>query len=520
MFEYSAAKTSTMDNNPEAFVAFIVPKRLVKRTKDALKAQQRFNKKENIRSVSPRDVEHVLAGSPANVLNDSFHVPTNLYVGSEGYTAENFRDILNFLGLQEHEANISLVATPSSSTTHISKSSVNNGGDQGTMNLLARTISKWLALPGSDEHHVTASTVPVCKWTYTIYPPLLLLPTSDFSTLTAAIALKPNASDFATLYSMLCEAFRVTHLALNAPIPANVARGIPTEDFQLPNQSMNFATDSTPNILRSPTGLTPLHGNFGPVLPTGQVPAETDFTAAFWCTVRQNGIFQTWAPRYTMFSRGNITEKVRIFELASRTEARLGVKPQQTSAVDLYAGIGYFAFSYAKAGVGRVLCWEINPWSVEGLRKGTEGNKWNIKVVMSREVSEVQCDKDEKLVIFQESNEHAATRVEQMRDKIPPVTHVNCGYLPSSLESWEVAVQVLDPAGGWIHAHENVAKKDIEDRKEKIVKTFKELIKTISNQKLVERWSVDCEHVELVKSYAPGVMHCVFDMAIFPPAIE
>jgi tRNA wybutosine-synthesizing protein 2 len=79
---------------------------------------------------------------------------------------------------------------------------------------------------------------------------------------------------------------------------------------------------------------------------------------------------------------------------------------------------------------------------------------------------------------------------------------------------------VLDPAGGWIHAHENVAKKDIEDRKEKIVKTFKELIKTISNQKLVERWSVDCEHVELVKSYAPGVMHCVFDMAIFPPAIE
>ena len=509
-----------MDDDPEAFVALIVPKRLVKRTKDALKAQQKFNKMEKIRSVSSRDVERVVAGSPANVLNDSFHVPTNLYVGSEGYKAENCRDLLKFLGLQEYEANISLVASPSSSAAQLSKSSVKNGGDQGNMNLLARIISKWLALQGLDEYHLAANTNLMCKWTYTIYPPLLLLPSPDFSTLTAAIALKPNIGDFATLYSMLCEAFKVTHLALNAPIPANVARGIPSEDFPLPNQSMNLATDLTPNILRSPTGLTPLHGYFGPVLPTGQVPTETDFTAGFWCTVRQNGIFQTWAPRYTMFSRGNITEKVRVLELASRTEARLGVKPQQTSAVDLYAGIGYFAFSYAKAGMGKVLCWEINPWSVEGLRRGTEGNKWNIKIVMGREDSEVECDDDEKLVVFQESNDHAATRVEQMRDKIPPVIHVNCGYLPSSLESWEVAVQVLDSAGGWIHAHENVAKKDIEDRKAQIVTTFKELMTTNPNQKLVEQYSVYCEHVEMVKSYAPGVMHCVFDIAIFPLAME
>ena len=42
---------------------------------------------------------------------------------------------------------------------------------------------------------------------------------------------------------------------------------------------------------------------------------------------------------------------------------------------DLYAGIGYFAFSYAKAGVGKVLCWEINPWSVDGLRRGAGGKQ-------------------------------------------------------------------------------------------------------------------------------------------------
>ncbi|KAL2044288.1 hypothetical protein N7G274_002993 [Stereocaulon virgatum] len=514
MFEHSAAETRTVDDSPEAFVALIVPKGLVKRTKDALKAQQRFNRKETIRSVSPRDVECVLAGSLANLLKGSFHVPTNFQVGNEWHTAEHLRDLVKFLGLQEHEANISLVASPSSSGAQISKSSVNKGGDQRNMNPLARTVSKWLALQGLDEYHPTANTTLRCKWTYIIYPPLLLLPNSDFSTLKAAIALKPNIGDFATLNSMLCEAFKVTHIALNAPIPASVARETPIEDSQQLNQLMSLV-NSTPNILRSPTGLTPLHGNFGPILPTGQVPTKTDFAGAFWCTARQNGIFQTWAPRYTMFSRGNITEKVRIFELASRTEARLGVKPQQTSAVDLYAGIGYFAFSYAKAGVGKVLCWEINPWSVEGLRRGTEGSKWNIKIIKSREDSEVECNKDEKLVIFQESNDHAATRVEQMRDKIPPVTHVNCGYLPSSLKSWEVAVQVLDPVGGWIHAHENVAQKNIEDRKEQIVMTFKELMTTKHNPKSAGQHSIHCEHVEMVKSYAPGVLHCVFDIAIF-----
>ena len=133
------------------------------------------------------------------------------------------------------------------------------------------------------------------------------------------------------------------------------------------------------NILRSPVNLTPLYGDFGST-PTPQTisnPTATDFANALWVTARQNGIWQTWAPLYTMFSRGNVREKARILNLPTLTTGL----DTASAAVDLYAGIGYFAFSYRKSsqalekGIKQVLCWEINPWSVEGLRRGAEMNK-------------------------------------------------------------------------------------------------------------------------------------------------
>ena len=62
---------------------------------------------------------------------------------------------------------------------------------------------------------------------------------------------------------------------------------------------------------------------------------------------------QTWAPKHTMFSRGNIKEKARVLNLAKQPTAGLepgleNTDPEaRTMAVDLYAGIGYFTFSYA-----------------------------------------------------------------------------------------------------------------------------------------------------------------------------
>ena len=54
-----------------------------------------------------------------------------------------------------------------------------------------------------------------------------------------------------------------------------------------------------------------------------------------------------------------------MLKLDSLSETTLGTKPQNTSAVDLYAGIGYFAFSYAKAGVGKSIHGASRDWGGE-----------------------------------------------------------------------------------------------------------------------------------------------------------
>ncbi|MCJ1275880.1 hypothetical protein MMC21_003685 [Puttea exsequens] len=212
-----------------------------------------------------------------------------------------------------------------------------------------------------------------------------------------------------------------------------------------------------------------------------------------------------------MFSRGNISEKARILKLDSLTEAILGARPEETSAVDLYAGIGYFTFCYASMRVERVLCWEINGWSIEGLRRGAEGNGWGVRVV---EEGEEWRGGGERVVVFREGNVDAGWRVEAVREMIPPVRHVNCGFLPSSRGGWEGAVRVLDRAGGWIHAHENIALRDVERRKREIVDVLVQLVESRYGSDPREKRKIDCEHLEQVKSYAPGIMHCVLDIRI------
>ena len=195
-----------------------------------------------------------------------------------------------------------------------------------------------------------------------------------------------------------------------------------------------------------------------------------------------------------------------------------------STAVDLYAGIGYFAFMYAKAGVDCVLGWEINGWSVEGFRRGAKANGWPVGIVEGdksmvgggegeekEEEDWVEAVKKNRLIMFAEDNHKAPDRIQKLRDHIPPVRHVNCGFLPSSKHSWDAAVQILDPKeGGWIHAHENVAQADIKTRKSEVEALFTAL----ANSRQVHHtpYTVTCEHVERVKSYAPGVLHCVFDI--------
>ncbi|KAK8025344.1 hypothetical protein PG990_003167 [Apiospora arundinis] len=369
---------------------------------------------------------------------------------------------------------------------------------------------------------------------WTVYEPMVLLPSGSFAS-PAWTSLK-SALSIAQLNDLwpriLSEISRktgtsYTHLAVNEGIPLHLRE----------QDDPNIVEDGKENILRSPSGLQVLYGDFGKCdqASTTDEVAEADFEAAFWVSTKQNGIHQTWAPRWTMFSRGNIKEKARVLSFHEPTDPALQHRAMSSGAlcnkwaVDMYAGIGYFVFSYAKLGM-RVLCWELNPWSVEGLRRGALANGWSVRVIRGAELnSDVDLSEivtgDVRIVVFEEDNAMALKRIQQaMREMAGPgrdldiskgsrgfeVVHVNCGFLPTSEPCWKDAMAITqDSPQAWLHMHENVGVADIEKRKV-------EIGEILSGMKLREEspgtsMPVGVEHVELVKTYAPGVWHCVFD---------
>ncbi|KAJ5587314.1 uncharacterized protein N7459_003079 [Penicillium hispanicum] len=366
---------------------------------------------------------------------------------------------------------------------------------------------------------------------FMVYEPLLLLPANAFQTPPAwgAFYAALTTDQRGALYASIAEACRclgVTHIAINAPIALTNAQG-------------------QENRMRSPVGLIPLYGDFGAPSSASAIgsedaqPSPADFAHAFWVrTIQNHGIVQVWAPFYTMFSRGNVKEKARILGLgpsersfAGLDDHTLGQKVSEISVVDMYAGIGYFVFSYLRRGVKRVWGWELNGWSVEGLRRGCEANGWQCKVLHVQESGQpvalieafVEClTEADRVVIFQGDNRLAAEVMAKVRQLMEtrgtwsPVRHVNLGLLPSSQPSWDNACRVLDlHQGGWLHVHENVDMRDIKQKKDGILKELAKLRSIVHEEHaILNDPTVRCGLVENVKTYAPGVMHCVFDVQI------
>ncbi|KAL4904904.1 hypothetical protein BDW74DRAFT_23547 [Aspergillus multicolor] len=358
---------------------------------------------------------------------------------------------------------------------------------------------------------------------YTIYEPMLLLPLNAFTHPPAWGTLydRLDHDQRQALYASITDAFSrygVTHVAMNAPIVLTDTQG-------------------HENRMRSPVGLVPLHGDFGPpVSRDGEdvQPGQEDYERAFWVrTVQNHGIVQIWAPLYTMFSRGNVTEKARILGHGSTfdglDEGSLGNEAVgDVAVVDMYAGIGYFVFSYLKRGVKRVWGFEINGWSVEGLRRGCVENGWGCRVIkvgsdgrLSTSVPElVESLRDtNRVVIFHGDNGFAAVIMGQVRAAMEArgawasIRHVNLGLLPSSSGSWDDACKIIDKdKGGWLHVHENVDVQQIEAMGREITTTVERYWTEYASQRTDAEPHAVCLHAEQVKTYAPGVMHCVYDV--------
>lgn len=494
--------------------ALVVPARHVKAVKTFLEERRILDKSKKITPYFQTKVEQ---GDPAK---DQIPEPGKRFVipflqdaqetGADGQTEHGSTLEAH---LRQHATPLeSLLGSDAYKSISITRLEHHDGTPtptQQTNPLRAAFHAALSALPPETLSHLSLTPAQLAAdlpSTYTIYPPLLLLPAHAFRqpTWTTLLAHHPPTSHITrALLAAAAAALGVTHIAANAPIA--------------PTTTTTTTTGEGDNTLRSPTALTPLHGAFGPPGPNA-TPTRADFARAFWATARQNGVAQTWAPRHTMFSRGNVKEKARLLGLAAVREA------SGCAAVDLYAGIGYFAFSYRKAGVARVLGWEINAWSVEGLRRGAGANGWGVGVVGGgeEEVDEGFFERD--FVVFLESNEHAAGRVEGLRERVPPVRHVNAGLLPTSRGGWETAVRVLDPGlGGWVHLHENFGEGEINARAEEVVREVRKIWKTVRVERcgrseipLDAEDTIKLEHVERVKTYAPGVLHCVLDIWISP----
>jgi tRNA wybutosine-synthesizing protein 2 len=343
------------------------------------------------------------------------------------------------------------------------------------------------------------STAPK-RWV--VYPPMVLLPSGSFSgSWQHVLHLSFPSTQRDELWNAILTGIsrkegkgELTHLAINSGIPLH----------------KDGASEPQGNILRTPSGLITLYGDFGPALPPDQVPTEQDFKEAFWVSTKQNGITQVWAPRYTMFSRGNVKEKARLLDFHASQDKpdRLRNKQELKGdiAVDLYAGIGYFVFSYAALGM-KVYGWEINAWSVEGLRRGAGCNGWGVRVVKAGE--DWVDDGEDRIVVLEEDNRRVGERFKGLDESAKGhVRHVNCGLLPSSEGSWELALRSVAEEG-WIHVHENVGVNDVDSRKVKIEGTLSSWLKKAHDER-----EAKVDHVEFVKTFAPGVWHCVFDVYI------
>jgi tRNA wybutosine-synthesizing protein 2 len=367
-------------------------------------------------------------------------------------------------------------------------------------NLIQNAINDWLgsvAIPNIETNSTwKADLLNSAPKRFTIYEPMALLPTGSFTTsLWSALLDNVGQQDCQQLWSKILGQLStqakepLTHLAVNEGIPLHKA-GDETDE----------------NVRRSPSGLRTLYGDFGLANASAEKPSQEDFDKTLWVSTKQNGIFQTWAPRWTMFSRGNVKEKARLLDMGSKTL-------QGSWAVDLYAGIGYFVFSYARLGM-RVLCWEINPWSVEGLRRGAKANRWTVRIVQGDDLAlptKEVLNGEEQIIVFLESNEEAIRRIQflQDRDVAQDIRHINCGFLPTSEPTWRDTWDISNPSSEtWLHLHENVGANDTETRSQEIQRKFDDWGQGTDRAAKVK-------HIEQVKTFAPGVWHCVFDVHVY-----
>lgn len=192
-----------------------------------------------------------------------------------------------------------------------------------------------------------------------------------------------------------------------------------------------------------------------------------------WVQHHENGIRYCFDATKCMFSSGNISEKLRVAQMDCSGE----------TVVDLFAGIGYFVLPFLlRANARRVYACEWNPAALDALRYNICLNKV-----------------EDRCTVLEGDNR--LTAPQGLADR------VCLGLLPTSQDSWEVAVKALRPEGGMLHIHGNV-----KDSEEQQWIDFVQISITKISKSQERHWDVQIAHIERVKWYAPHIRHMVVDI--------
>ena len=212
--------------------------------------------------------------------------------------------------------------------------------------------------------------------------------------------------------------------------------------------------------------------------------AQGDNTSAVpgspsWVTVVENGISFGFDITRVMFCSGNVTERMRMGTVNM---------VKNDVIVDLYAGIGYYTVPFLVYGGARhVHACEWNPNSTIALENNLVKNK-------------VSSD---RYTIYLGDNANTARTLESVANR------VCLGLLPSSKKGWELAARVISADGGMLHVHENVNDDNIDQFGTEMLVEFNKLL-----QSFHKYFNLAIIHTEKVKSYAPHVLHVVYDVKL------
>lgn len=230
------------------------------------------------------------------------------------------------------------------------------------------------------------------------------------------------------------------------------------------------------------------------LLPPVGRPNENESTSAVlhgpgsvgWVWVTENGIKYGFDITRVMFCSGNVTERMRMGR----------VKAADQVIVDLYCGIGYYTVPFlVHAGAKHVYACEWNPNSILALRANLHANK----VSPSR------------YTVFEGDNNLTVHNPEN--HLVDAADRVCLGLLPSSTKGWPLAVLCLNKVrGGILHVHENVLIAELDSWTANCVATFEKYFVELTNTEM----RVTVAHREIVKNYAPRVVHIVLDLLCEP----